>query len=75
MEFNFDPQQLLRLFFFQRVDWNAGPASNDVFNVVARDFRRHQGIFMPDPLVRIVAVRSRPFIQFVPIGEIALFAS
>ncbi len=37
MEFFFHAQQLLRLFLFDGIDGNAGPAGDDVFNVFATD--------------------------------------
>ena len=38
MQLFFDAQQLLRLFFFDRSDGNAGPARNYVFDIFASDY-------------------------------------
>src|SRR5271169_107890 len=37
VQFFFDAQQLLRLFFFNRSDGNTGPARNHIFDVLAAD--------------------------------------
>jgi len=75
VKLDFDSEELLRLFFFQRVDGNAGPARDHVFNVVARHFRGDERVFLVHAEARRIAVRSRPFIQLVPVSQIALFAS
>src|ERR1051325_2973909 len=75
VQLGFDPQQLLRLFFFQGVNGNSGPASNHVFDVVARDFSRDERIFFSHTQARRIAVRSGPLVQLVPVGEIALLAT
>src|SRR6185369_1644675 len=52
VKLDFDAKQLLRLFFFQRVNRNAGPARDHVFNVVTRHFSRDECIFMMSAQVR-----------------------
>ena len=46
MQLVFNPQKLLRFFFFKRNDRNARPARNDFFDIAAIDFAHHDLVFV-----------------------------
>jgi hypothetical protein len=75
MKLYFNPQQLLRFFFLQRVNRDAGPTRNHIFNIVTRHLSRNKRIFVLQLQVGSIAIRPRPFIQFFPISQVALLAS
>src|SRR5262249_886576 len=47
----------------------------NVLDVVTRYFRRHECVFLMSAETGRIAIRARPFIQLIPVSQIALLAS
>src|SRR5882724_6704327 len=75
MQFRFDAQKFLGLFLLQGSNRNPAPARDHLFNVIASHLSGNQGVFFSVAIQRGVRVRARPFVQLVPVSQVALLSS